>query len=180
MRDFPYSWILCGPLCRDANNSDTVLFTMFSAFVLYDSRSETWLDLCRTYRIDAHSGQVARVCHTNFLYCEYCVTLGPFGLRRCKSWLNEFSIQVTESTLKMSYFVVFFFFCQGCMMNGRRHIVQEQQLCTFYGNYSTLDWVVHIVDNFVRKTFPVYNAWILAQLDHLASLPGFRSSVYRI
>ena len=46
MRDFAYSWIteqpifVRGPLCRDANNTETLLFIMFLARVLYGHKAE--------------------------------------------------------------------------------------------------------------------------------------------
>ena len=57
MRDFAYSYITDRrPLCRDGNNTETVLFAMLLAFVLYGHKVEEYDGLQRTRRIDAHSG----------------------------------------------------------------------------------------------------------------------------
>ena len=149
---------------RDAKNTETAVFTMSSAFVLYGSTSEIWFGLYHTRRIVEHSGQVALVCHGNVLYCVECVTLSTSGLRRCESWFYKFSAQVR----KMSYFSFFLFvcfsFCHWCISNKRRlYSTGVTDLHMFHGRYSTREWVVHIQDKSdfcVRKTFfPVHNAW---------------------
>ena len=41
MRDFAYSCILVqGPMCKDATNTETVLFTMFFAYVFFGRKDE--------------------------------------------------------------------------------------------------------------------------------------------
>ena len=142
------------------------------------------LCLWRTRRIGAHSGQVALVCHGNVLSRGYCVSFSTVCLRRCESWMFEFS-RDTEIALKMGYFWCFWVsFCQGYMVNKRRYYRPEgNALHMLHGHYRTQHSVVDILhkSNFcVRKSlFPVQNAWILEEFDHLAGPLGFRSSVHR-
>ena len=81
--------------------------------------------------------------------------------------------------------VIFFlvFFLPGIYDQQNRHYVHEESLCRFHEHYRTPDGVVQILDksNFcVRKSlFPVHNACIWAQSDHLEGPLGFRSSVHK-
>ena len=75
-------------------------------------------------------------------------------------------------------------FCHGYMVKKRRHNSgRGAALHMFLGHYSTRDRLVHILDNSYfcvnRTLFPVHNAWICTQFDHLASHHGFRSSLHR-
>ena len=91
----------------------------------------------------------------------------------------------TEISLKMWYLGCFWFsFCHWYKVIKRRYYgAQGIALHMFHGHYCTLDWLVHILDksNFpvIKSLFPVRNAWIWSQFDHLAGLLGFRSSVHR-
>ena len=77
MRDFAYSWITeqpilgRGPLCRDANNTESMLFChIFRLRAIWAKGRGVQHDLAytRTERIGAHFGQVPLVClQTPFL-----------------------------------------------------------------------------------------------------------------
>ena len=147
MRDFACSWIseqpilLRGLFCRDANNTETVLFTMFFPFVLYGHHAEE----CNMTGPIAHE---ANRC-TYWTSCTglswkrpFLSIIRNFGY----SWLTDMRILVgrvlhtgTEITLKMSYSDCFWFsFCQGYMVKKRRHYSAEgAALHMFHGHYST-------------------------------------------
>ena len=81
---------------RDANNTETVLFNMSLAFLLYGHKAEEWN--MTTYGVRGESLDILDKLHwcvmeTSF-YCAYCVTLVTVGLRTCRSWLDEFCSQV--------------------------------------------------------------------------------------
>ena len=130
-------------------------------------RSVTRLGPWRTRRIGTRSEWVALVCHWNVLSCGYCVTFGT-GHGNC--------------TKNMIFWVFLVFFLLG-IYGQQMATLQEESLCTFPGHYRTPDWYVHILDKSsfcVRKyLFPVHNAWIWAQFDHIGGPLCFRSSVHR-
>ena len=163
---------------RDANNTETVLFNMCFAFLLYGH--EAFFTMCFSFPLHwANRCTFWTSCTGVSRKCPFLCILPNFGY----SFLTEMRILVGqvlhtggEIGLKMSYIRCFWFsFCQGYMVSKRRHYsVGGNALHLFLGHYSTRDWVVHILDKSsfcVRKTlFPVHNAWICAQFHHLAPL----------
>ena len=163
MRDFPYSWITeqlivvrCS-LWRDARNTETMLFTMFLAFVLYGHKADecnmTWPIAHEVHRCTFWTSCTGVSCKRPFL----CI-LRNFW---CSS-LMDMQVLVgrvlhtgIESSLKMSYLGCFWFsFYQGHMVSKRR---QYSALHVFHVHYTTRDWVVHILD------------WIMLDNDNFLS-----------
>ena len=101
------------------------------------------------------------------------------------SWLTEMRILVgrilhtgAEITLKIWYVGCHWFsFCQGYMVNKRRHYsaggirvdttVHQTDLCTFWTSQT-----LFLVQN-------AWNAWIWEQFNHLAALLIFKTSIHR-
>ena len=151
-------------LKRDVINSEAVLFTMFSVFVLNGHNSEecnvTWLMAHEAIRCTFRTS-----CTAVSKKCPFLWMLHNFRY----SWLKEVRIFVgrvlhtgTDITLKIWYLGFFrFSFCQRYMVKKRRHhTAGGTVLYMFRGHYSTRDWVVRILNKsnfYVRKTlFPVY------------------------
>ena len=109
---------------RDANNTETVLFTMSFAFVLYGHKAEecnmTWPLANEANRCTFWTSCTGVSWKRHFL----CI------MRNFEySWHMQMQILVfrvletgTESTLKISYLGCFWFsFCEGYKLNKRRH-----------------------------------------------------------
>ena len=121
-------------------------------------RSVVWLGLQSTKRMGAHYGQLALLSEKRYFLC----TMRNFEY----NCLPDIRILVgrvlhtgTETTLIMSHSRGFSFtFCQVYIVNKRRHYsVGLPALHMFHEpQYSTRDWVVHILNNAnycVRQTW---------------------------
>ena len=128
---------------RDAHYTETVLFTMFLAFLLYEHETEA----CNMTWPMAH--EVNR--YTFWKSCTLSSWKRPFLYIMRNfwySWLTEMRILVgeilhtcMEITIKMPYLPGFLFsFCQAYVVNkGRHYSAGGKALHMFHGHYSTPD-----------------------------------------
>ena len=113
-RDFAYSWITEQPnlvrlLCRDANNTETVLFTMFFAFVLYGHKTE---ECNMTWAIphEANRCTFSRSWNgVSWKRLSYPL-LGTVGKRTNKARFYDFCTEVRKFHWKCHIYCFLFFF----------------------------------------------------------------------
>ena len=158
---------------RDGNNTETVPFPMFFAFVLYGNKAEE----CNIAWPIAH--EVNRCifwtsCTAVSRKRSFLSIMRNFGYS-CPTMMIILVGRVlhagTEFTLIMSYLGCFLFsLCRNIRWTKSDSIVQEVALCTCF-----MDTKVHktelctfwTIETFVsRKHFFYHKAWIWAQFDH--------------
>ena len=121
-----------GHFSGDAYNTETVLFTMFFAFVLYTPRNMTWLPIADETNRSTFWTSCTGVSWKRPFLCM----MSNFGY----SWLSEMQIFVgrvlhtgTASTLGMSYLGYFSFLSpMDARWTKGETIVQEKALCTCF------------------------------------------------
>ena len=142
-----YLWIMCdfGQSCitvqRDANNAETVLFTMSFAFVLYGHKAEesnmTWPVAHEANRCTLWASCTGESWKRHFL--SIMRNFGYSRLTHMQILVGRFLHTSTESTPKISYLVCFWLsFSQGYVVNMRNRsarfintALHETELCTF-------------------------------------------------
>ena len=156
MCDFGHSLIteqpilVRGPLCRDKNNNETVLFSMFFAFVLYGHKAEE----CNMTTYSARGESV------HILYkLHWCVMKTSFLFRKASLCLQlaygDTNLGWTSSAHRNRNYteyvivrVILFSFCQVYMVKKRRHYgARKTALNIFHGHWTTRDWIQHTLDN---------------------------------
>ena len=108
MRDFAYGWIteqpilVRGRVCRDTYNTETVLFTMFLAFVLNGPKSGTWCPIEHEANRCTFWTSSTGVSWKRPFFC-IMRTFGYSSLAEMQILVGRVLNTGTESAMKMSY-----------------------------------------------------------------------------